>query len=1032
MTSPPQQLELLNFLDIPYNRTQPPPTPSRPPPTTITTLQLRRLGRRRPTTPNAPAPPMAAGMDKVPSATSSNATGVISRSISACNRCRSRKTKCDQLFPSCTACTRAGVECVGIDAATGREIPRSYVDWLERRVKHLEGMMELKKEGEDDAAERGATKKGAEKDRGTNDNDGKEGAKALDAGKSTGTREFKRKTPEKAGGEVQTPRSPVIEPPPPPPPPPQRRPSYEPTSSSNNRQPGELRLRPDIENLIDQVGVVGVQGTSATGFMGGTSGISFARLMFSTVKMQSGSESTDPSLVSPPSATTIPKASPPDASVTSTTVPRARQRARPIGFPDRYTAERLIDTYFQQANPQFPILHRPSFEPILQRACARVESGFNEKIITSEQDQAASAQHSADLYFMNMCFAIASAMSSGNGDLPERYHATAMQHMESLFSSISASNNRLDGLKGVLLLALYSMMRPAAPGVWYVLGAALRLTVDLGLHQENPRKAEQQWDPLALDERRRLFWCTYSIDRQVCVYLGRPFGISDDAINTPFPADVSDECITPHGILPEQPGKRSSRTISILMFRIRKLQSEIQRALYQVSELPRKFRDLKEWREDMEARLKKWWDDVPKSSNEAGSGFNLGFVDLNYQQTRLLLYGLCPAVPRPSVEALAIIADSGSRIIQAYGNLHRQKSINYSWLACHNLFMAGTSYLCALWHSPQVRNSTNIEQIDANARTSIEVLGSMIDRCPAALTCRDVFRSLADSTVQLCKKELGTQKLASEQHHKRHNHHQQHTQNSGFHRHDTRPSFSIQPPPQKRIKLSSSNGQTEISPSMPPTPLFSPQIQNPEPQHMRQPPPMMLQSHHHQQHQHQHQRQHLPHPHPHLWTPPNLPDPFPSSPVASLPPPQTHLSLPSLSPQSPSSTFPPISYPKQLHTPISPPHHFSTTSSPPSSTSPALSSSTTTTTTTSSPQTHYTNTQNPDIHPTAINPFAPSQMPWVDLGPRGQMQPMVDGNQLFEMIREVGAVGGWEVGGAGGVGVGVGVGGWGFEGGWGT
>lgn len=36
-----------------------------------------------------------------------------------------------------------------------------------------------------------------------------------------------------------------------------------------------LRLRPDIENLIDQVGVVGVQGTSATGFMGGSSGISW-------------------------------------------------------------------------------------------------------------------------------------------------------------------------------------------------------------------------------------------------------------------------------------------------------------------------------------------------------------------------------------------------------------------------------------------------------------------------------------------------------------------------------------------------------------------------------------------------------------------------------------------------------------------------------------------------------------------------------------------------------------------------------------
>lgn len=411
--------------------------------------------------------------------------------------------------------------------------------------------------------------------------------------------------------------------------------------------------------------------------------------MFSAVKMQSGNEQHGPSLITPPTAP--PRASMPDASVTSTTIPSSRQRATTIRFPERQVAEQLIDTYFQQANPQFPILHRPSFEPILDRVCTREESAFSDLKISSDTDKQARIQHSADLYFTNMCFAIASAMSSGTGNLPERYHATAMQHVDALFSSISVSNNRLDGLKGVLLLALYSMMRPAAPGVWYVLGSALRLAVDLGLHQENTERAERQWDPVALDERRRLFWCTYSIDRQVCVYLGRPFGISDDAVNTPFPEDVSDECITPQGVLPEETGKRSSRTISILMFRIRKLQSEIQQILYQVSELPRKFRTLDEWRDDVQDRLLQWYYSVPKTRNEAGSGYNLGFVDLNYQQTRLLLYGLSPAIPRPSVDALAIIADSGSRIIQAYSHLHREKSINYTWLACHNLFMAGMS-----------------------------------------------------------------------------------------------------------------------------------------------------------------------------------------------------------------------------------------------------------------------------------------------------------------------------------------------------
>lgn len=36
-----------------------------------------------------------------------------------------------------------------------------------------------------------------------------------------------------------------------------------------------LHLRPDIENLVSQVGMVSVQGTSAPGFLGGSSGISY-------------------------------------------------------------------------------------------------------------------------------------------------------------------------------------------------------------------------------------------------------------------------------------------------------------------------------------------------------------------------------------------------------------------------------------------------------------------------------------------------------------------------------------------------------------------------------------------------------------------------------------------------------------------------------------------------------------------------------------------------------------------------------------
>lgn len=448
-----------------------------------------------------------------------------------------------------------------------------------------------------------------------------------------------------------------------------------------------------------------------------------------------------------------------------------RQRVVPEPFPSRHIGENFIDLYFNLANPQTPILHRPTFERIFRRACTQIEqeggnglpnpSTNGEGYGVGEKDH----QHHADLYCLYMVFAIAVAVTPRTDNLPERFHASAMLHMDGLFSAISQTNNRLDGLKGILLLALYSIMRPAAPGVWYVLGAALRLAIDLGLHQENTFKTERNLDPLVIDERRRLWWCTYGMDRQLGLYLGRPFGISDDAIKTPLPAEEVDGWSDQAEGTPVRDGRKNCRTIFNHMFRIRQIQSEIQRVLYQSSSaLPRQFMSVEEWRKNVEERLQTWCDTVPKSNADTNCGYNLGFMELNYEQTRLLLYGLCPTVPHPTVASFGLIADSGSRIIRLYRRLHHEDCINYTWLACHNLFMAGTSYLCALWHCPEVRRQTTVEQIDFYTLACVDVLSSMTTRCPAAQGCKDVFESLATATVKLCNSEFARDRENNKKH----------------------------------------------------------------------------------------------------------------------------------------------------------------------------------------------------------------------------------------------------------------------------
>ena len=87
--------------------------------------------------PSSFSPPTSA-----PTHSNSNSNSSSSfRNVSACNRCRLRKNRCDQNLPACTSCEKAGVKCVGFDPITKREIPRTYVYYLESRVHYLEELL---------------------------------------------------------------------------------------------------------------------------------------------------------------------------------------------------------------------------------------------------------------------------------------------------------------------------------------------------------------------------------------------------------------------------------------------------------------------------------------------------------------------------------------------------------------------------------------------------------------------------------------------------------------------------------------------------------------------------------------------------------------------------------------------------------------------------------------------------------------------------------------------------------------------------
>ncbi|KAF1956962.1 hypothetical protein CC80DRAFT_491826 [Byssothecium circinans] len=748
-----------------------------------------------------------------PSASASSASSASSfRNVSACNRCRLRKNRCDQRLPSCASCDKASVKCVGYDPITKREIPRSYVYYLETRAAYLESLLQKNNIPFSAAEEFNPSFQPAN-------------GSAQRPGSSAGG------LPQQRNGSANLP------------------------SSDISKEESDKYDRKKLDNLVSNIGMVSVQGASDPRFLGSTSGISFARVVFAAVRSTvSGSSSERGSNRGGKSLTgnlADGGASMRDSFFGLQTKPTFRQAP----FPDRELGSRLVELYFEHANPQIPILHRGEFMEMFDR------------VYTSTQGH----RTSRESYMLNIVFAIGAGIimdSSDSADSPtsekgrspskarpspplnkkrrlagqqhqpEEYHASAIVHLENfLGSSPVADRGGLEELQAVLLLAGFALLRPVAPGLWYIVGVAVRLGVDLGLHYEDgvgidgssgsagsvgkvepseggtatatgsgngrigaKERGRREW---VRDLRRRLWWCVYSFDRLVSTCVGRPFGITDQVITTEFPSMLDDRFITKEGFLepPEHQHRPSYKVVAHHYIRLRILQSEILQVLqhrqtqqarasganqgneYMHTKLPSPFLaafgSFRAWRVDIDRRLFEWKESAPTKS-DAGVQFSPLFLELNYWQAIIMLYRQSLVVPTglagelgktdSNVESPSIIsveeredeelvflkvAEAGQKVLKLYRQLHRVHLVNYTFLATHHLFMAGISFLYAVWHSPAVRSLLSLDDVDFTVLAATSVLGDLIEKCPPAEACRDAFDRMSKATIQMCMTTTG-------------------------------------------------------------------------------------------------------------------------------------------------------------------------------------------------------------------------------------------------------------------------------------
>ncbi|PYH41035.1 Zn(II)2Cys6 transcription factor [Aspergillus saccharolyticus JOP 1030-1] len=240
----------------------------------------------------------------------------------------------------------------------------------------------------------------------------------------------------------------------------------------------------DIDDLVGDFGFLSVNATSRD-FHGITSSTSFANLLLSL------------SLADP-----LPKRS-----------------LRPL--PPRHEITHLLQHYFDTIYIQLPFFAETNFwtsVDAVYQSGGRFAKPFDHWIVHTVL-----ATSSASLSYEWGDESQQDALS---------YITQALQRAEDVLRPGS-----IQGIQAIMLLAQYSLFDPKHFRSWFLVGMAVRVMVDLGLHQDPP--VEVQSSTKHLDLRRRILHCLYSLDRGASTVFERPFSFSDESVNVALPSSTT-------------------------------------------------------------------------------------------------------------------------------------------------------------------------------------------------------------------------------------------------------------------------------------------------------------------------------------------------------------------------------------------------------------------------------------------------------------------------------------------------------------
>jgi hypothetical protein len=268
----------------------------------------------------------------------------------------------------------------------------------------------------------------------------------------------------------------------------------------------------------------------------------------------------------------------------------------------------------------------------------------------------------------------------------------------------------------------------------------IRQCVELGLHRQlrtdkNTAQSEEF--------KRRLFWSIYHLERRIVLVLGRPLAITDDEIDVPLPHEIEDDHVDDirepseisHGrpvlnpksqsggpspvagtdilfhvqnVLLDQFNAKSRLTLSRL--------AKVGRGIKVEQKIAKRFQELEDWKtaifghsSGIDASTNLMLSTVrtpvqtPVSRPALPEAQRLALL-LNYHRARrMLLQTILTEIQLPNQPfPFSSFARSSGEVCQLNRRLHRLRSVPFTLLDLHSVFVAGFSMIYCVWSDPSL------------------------------------------------------------------------------------------------------------------------------------------------------------------------------------------------------------------------------------------------------------------------------------------------------------------------------------------